>query len=60
MARRGLVGGPEGRVPSVVDPSGLALYGMGDPVVPADPARGAFFAGDLHSGIGPKKLQFDT
>jgi len=40
----------DGGLPSIVDVNGITLFGFGDPVIAADPARDAFFAADLHFG----------
>lgn len=50
----------EGGLPSILDANGVTLFGSGDPVVAADPARGAIFAGDLHFGFNPTTGEFDT
>ncbi len=50
----------EGGLPSIVDVNGVTSFGIGDPVVAADPERDAFFAADLHFGFNFSIGEFDT
>ncbi len=50
----------EGGLPSVVDPNGVTLTGMGEAVVAADPSRDAFFAGDMRFGVNSSGTAVDT
>lgn len=50
----------EDGLPAILDANGVTLFGAGDPVIAADPSRGAFFAADLHFGFNPATGEFDT